>query len=532
MIMKKALIYCRVSSHQQVTDWQWLSSQEKRCYDYAVSKWFEVEKSFHEEWISWAILDRKSLNALLLYIDKNQSIEYVVIFDDLKRIARDVSVYLTLKKDFQMRWVHFESPNFKFEDSPEWRFIEVIMAGQAELEREQNRRQVIQKQRARVEQWYWCFHPPRWFEFKVVEGHGKLLVQNDEVKHIKKWLERFANEENFSAYDLARFLIKKWLKNVATMWKHDVILYIWRIYRMLNSPLYAWYLELPIWDIKLQKAKHEWIISLQTFQKIQEKMNGSNIRKWKVIQKNERKDLSADFPLRWFLYCEESWNSMSGCWTKWNTTRVPYYVYPRKSPMKWKSINRDKFHKEFEVYLDTLTPNNGLVNLFKLIFTEELEKHRSTYKDSEAQKHIEIDKYKKTIDKYFDRIKNTESLVLIEWYEKEIEKLQENINNVEKNIKRPMGRQKNVRTLLDEMLRDVCDAKNIWLSSKLEDQITLLKSIFPEGIPITKNRGVWTPKLSLVYQALQHWKKSKFELVELDGFEPTSFGVDHVYLLS
>ena len=530
--MNKALIYCRVSSQQQVSEWHWLSSQEKRCFDYATSKWLEVEQSFHEEWISWAVLDRKSLNALLAYIDKNPSIEYIVIFDDLKRIARDVSIYLTLKKEFQMRWVHFESPNFKFEDSPEWRFIEVIMAGQAELEREQNRRQVIQKQRARIDQGYWCFHPPRWFNFQMIEWQWKMLIQNEEAKHIKAWFERFANEEYFSAYDLARFLIKKWLDKVATMWKHDVILSLGRIYRMLNNPLYAWYLELEKWDVKLQKAKHEWIISFQTYLKIQDKMNQSNRRKWEVEKKNERADLSSDFPLRWFLYCEDSWNSLSGAWSQWKTTRVPYYVYPRKSPMKWKSINRDKFHKAFGEYLDSLIPDTRLINLFKLIFTEELEKKRANSQHDIDSNIKEIDRLKSTTTKYFNRIKNTESEILIEWYEKEIETIQENIKNLEKNTKRPIGRYKNVWTLLDSILKDVYNAKNLWLSSRLEDQIKLLKSIFPEGIPITKNRGVWTPKLSLTYQAFQHWKISKSYMVELVGFEPTCWKAPLAHLLS
>lgn len=530
--MKKALIYCRVSSQQQVNEWHWLSSQEKRCFDYAVSKWLEVEKSFLEEWISWAVLDRKSLNELLKYIDSHKKEEYIVIFDDLKRIARDVSIYLKLKQEFKARGVHFESPNFKFEDTPEWRFIEVIMAGQAELEREQNRRQVIQKQRARIELGYWCFVPPTWFRYELIQGHGKMLVQDERARYIRLGFERFANEEYFTASDLARYLIKKGLTNVATVGKNDSINSMSVLYRMLNNPLYAGYLELESWDIPLQKAKHEWMISFQTYLKIQDRMNQSNSRKAAVERKNERNDISADFPLRGFLYCEESGNSLSGAWSQWKSTRVPYYTYPRTSPMKWKSINRDKFHKEFEEYIYSLIPNTRLINLFKLIFTDEVEKRRNNQEQEIENTHKEIAKLRSSISKYFTRIRSTESTILIEWYEKEIEKLENDIKNLEKNLKIPNGRKKNVWTLLNEILKDVYDAKKLWKSSKLESQIKLLKSIFPEGIPINKNRGIWTPKLSLTYQAFEHWKMSKNQMVELVGFEPTSWKAHRAHLLS
>ena len=46
----KWLIYCRVSSAKQVKEWNGLSSQEKRCRDYATnSLWIEVEKVFNDE---------------------------------------------------------------------------------------------------------------------------------------------------------------------------------------------------------------------------------------------------------------------------------------------------------------------------------------------------------------------------------------------------------------------------------------------------------------------------------------------------
>ena len=100
----------------------------------------------------------------------------MVIFDDLKRFARDTEFHIALRRAFQRRKARIECLNFKFDDTPEGKFIETIMAAQGELERQQNSRQVIQKMQARIAAGYWCFKPIIGYKYKRVDGHGKLLV--------------------------------------------------------------------------------------------------------------------------------------------------------------------------------------------------------------------------------------------------------------------------------------------------------------------------------------------------------------------
>ncbi len=76
----KWLIYCRVSSQKQVIEWNGLSSQEKRCRDYATNTlWIEVERVFNDEWVSWWVFERKSILSLFKYIDDNKNSNYIVI---------------------------------------------------------------------------------------------------------------------------------------------------------------------------------------------------------------------------------------------------------------------------------------------------------------------------------------------------------------------------------------------------------------------------------------------------------------------
>lgn len=171
-----AVIYCRVSSTKQKTEGSGLESQEHRCRQYAEARGFEVEAVFPDDASGGGdFMKRPGMVNLLRYIDAQPDKNYVVIFDDLKRFARDTEFHIKLRREFQQRDARIECLNFKLDDTPEGKFVETIFAAQGELEREQNRRQVIQKMKARVEKGYYVFHPPIGYRYEKDRTHGKLL---------------------------------------------------------------------------------------------------------------------------------------------------------------------------------------------------------------------------------------------------------------------------------------------------------------------------------------------------------------------
>ncbi|NQY15562.1 MAG: GNAT family N-acetyltransferase, partial [Henriciella sp.] len=153
---KKAVIYCRVSSKSQSTQGSGLDSQEHRCRKYAAKRGYQVEAVFPDDVSGGGdFMRRPGMVALLKFLDDHPYDNYVVVFDDLKRYARDVEFHLKLKREMEMRGARRDCLNFRFEDTPESKFMETIMAATGELEREQNRRQGMQKTKARLEQGYW-----------------------------------------------------------------------------------------------------------------------------------------------------------------------------------------------------------------------------------------------------------------------------------------------------------------------------------------------------------------------------------------
>lgn len=147
-----ALIYCRVSGKKQTAEGSGLESQEHRCRQYADAQGYDIEGVFPDDVSGGGnFMKRPGMVALLSFLDAQPHKRYVIIFDDLKRFARDTEFHLKLRQELTARGAVPECLNFRFEDTPEGEFVETIIAAQGELERKQISRQTAQKMKARVE---------------------------------------------------------------------------------------------------------------------------------------------------------------------------------------------------------------------------------------------------------------------------------------------------------------------------------------------------------------------------------------------
>ena len=111
--MKKALIYWRVSSKRQAEEGHGLDGQESSCRKYADTNEYSVTKVFKDEGVSGGTIDRPGIDAMLDYLETKASEDnqYVVIVDDLKRLARDVVGHIQLRKLIRSSHGILESPS-------------------------------------------------------------------------------------------------------------------------------------------------------------------------------------------------------------------------------------------------------------------------------------------------------------------------------------------------------------------------------------------------------------------------------------
>ena len=109
------MIYCRVSSVRQKVEGKGLESQEHHCHQHADGKGYAVEAVFPDDSSGGGdFMKRPGMRAMLAYIDAQKGTPYVVIFDDLKRFARDTEFHIKLRREFDEREARIECLNFNF----------------------------------------------------------------------------------------------------------------------------------------------------------------------------------------------------------------------------------------------------------------------------------------------------------------------------------------------------------------------------------------------------------------------------------
>ena len=94
--MKNGIIYCRVSSKEQIEGTS-LESQELACGEFARSKGIEIQRVFVERGESAKFADRTELLELLDYCRKHKGELAVLLVWKLDRLARNVNDHFNIK---------------------------------------------------------------------------------------------------------------------------------------------------------------------------------------------------------------------------------------------------------------------------------------------------------------------------------------------------------------------------------------------------------------------------------------------------
>lgn len=481
----KALIYCRVSSKKQEIEGGGLGSQEKRCREYAESKGYIVDSVFHDSFSGAGdFMKRPAMRQLLEYVDKNPQI-YVVIFDDLKRFARDLKFHWELRAEFQLRNLTPKCLNFTFEETPEGAFIETIIAAQGELERQQNKRQTIQKMKARMQRGIFCLAkaPYGYVYSKNIQYGGKVLEihpQDADVIH-----------EAFNSFAIGKFPNIKDVSDYITAHKKnksDEIVRQDTARKMLTNIFYAGYIEYPKWHIPLMKGIHKPIISMETYQKIQERLTDK-------IPQRSRKDIKIDFPLRGHINCNYCNKPLTACWAKSKTgAKHPYYYcYSKMCVYKGKSIPQKHVHEHFLSFIQNLTPRKDILHRTKMKLLKEAIKLETNLSQKVEQKI----KLKAELDIEFSGLikqisKNVNS-PLVEAYEEELCKIKEQQMLLQEEIlKTEKTDIEKFEPLVDKALKPFKSPYITWVKGNLRKRKLIQNILFKTNLNYERKDGFRT----------------------------------------
>lgn len=506
-------IYCRVSSRAQTIRGDGLNSQETRCRQYAEFKGYNVKCVFTDD-LTGQTAHRPGFQAMLTYLRANRKNGTKVVADDLSRIARSVRVHIELRQAIIDAGGILETPTMELRDDADSELQEYLLATVSQHQSRKNREQTLNRMKARSQNGYWVFQPPIGFKYEKRDGHGKLLVRNEPIASIvQEALEGYASGHLDTQAEVKRFFesCPDFPKDLP-----DGQIRNQRVNDILNRVTYAGYLEVPKWQVSLREGKHKGIISLETYQRIQDRLKGG-------ARVPARADINADFPLRGFVLCGDCNKPLTACWSKSSTgKRHPYYLcHNRACESHRKSIKRDVVETAFEALLCKLQPTATLVKvvqaMFKKAWEVRLQQSQVIIKSLES-KTSEIERQ---IEQLVDRIVDTTSPSTIAAYERRIEKLErEKLIAVEK-LRSDTGPKRTYEEMFELALAFLATPWKLWASDRLEDKRTVLKLAFSERLAYDRKTGLRTPQVSEPFRFLGNFDQ-KCEMVHPARFERTT----------
>src|SRR5438128_656051 len=129
----KGIIYCRVSSHEQVQGTS-LDNQKKACLEYALSHNMEITQLFVEKGESATAANRTELVRALDYCRKHKGVIGAFLVWKIDRFARNTTDHYALRAQLARYGIRLYSVTEPISDDPIGKMTEAVLAGYAQFE--------------------------------------------------------------------------------------------------------------------------------------------------------------------------------------------------------------------------------------------------------------------------------------------------------------------------------------------------------------------------------------------------------------
>lgn len=511
--VRKAIIYCRVSSDKQVAEGHGIESQEHNCRTYAESLGFPVSAVFHDDGVSGALLKRPGITQLFSYITKHPFDKFVVVVDDLSRIARDVSVHVFIREQLRKMDAELMSPNFHLDDTPEGELGENMMASLNQYNRKANRRQVMQKMRARMETGHWTFCMPSGMKNIKDPVNGKMLVRKEPLATIfQTAIERFRDRTLITQSDVVAFIQQEYKshginKKISLHGVQDILMNI----------LYAGYLEYPKWQISRRKAVHEGIISIETFDEVQRILAGRTKPK-------SRADTNPAFPLRGLILCGECQKPMTASFNNGRSgQRYPdYFCKTEGCPLRYKVIKKDVLENDFLAMITRTPPDKAIFGLAGEVIADVWKQREKQVARFRQQNEALIGSLTEKIDRLTDRISQTEDPSLISLYEKQVLKQQSERDSLQSENQDAVYTGEKFGTAVRKVMETLENPVRTWQTGSLDDRLMVYFMHFDKRLVYRRNVGFGTAPLADSVDLIHFLGSGKKPIVEMPGSGPGS----------
>ena len=490
---KKAIIYCRVSTQEQVDTGGSLTTQERICRDYALKNGYEiVAEPFIEEGESAKTALRPELQKMLKYCAQNQKEVDALIIYKIDRLSRNTDDYSFLRMFFAKYDIKIISTSEKFEDNPVGRFIENTMANVAQLDNdiraERTKNGMIEATRAGR----YTFRAPFGYTKGMVNGEKNIVINDDKAKFIKRVFELLAT--GLYSQEEARQIINKEGAKI-----NDKYLSKQYFYKLTRNKIYKGIVD--AFDLGEIRGSFEPIVSDELFDRVQYIITKKGKRQSGYVVDNP------DFPLRNFVVSEQG-HKMDGAWAKGNgRNKLPYYRFRGLNGYNThKEVLEDKFRAFTKQYEYSAKYADLLNDAIKLNWEQRNQSGKKT-KNQNEKKITELKQKQGLVIE-----KNLNGVIPDNLLKEQLERINTEIGKLTDNVQ-DYTNLDNVQEVLDYSLWFMQNLSTETEKLEIERRKKLQRFLFPQGI-IFDGQKLRTIKTALILELKETSQQEKSPYVD------------------
>ncbi|MDV6248567.1 recombinase family protein [Wolbachia endosymbiont of Zaprionus taronus] len=300
----RCAIYTRKSNEDGLEQkFNSLDAQRVACEKYIKSKegWVILAKRYDDGGYSGKNLERPAIKELFEDVKKGE-VDCVVVYT-LDRLSRETKDSIEVTSFFRRHRVNFIAVTQIFDNNtPMGKFVQTVLSGAAQLEREMIVERVKNKIATSKEQGLWMGGTlPLGYDVKDKE----LIINEKEAKTVKHIFERYVELKSMA--ELARELNSQGYRTKSDIFKKATVR------RIITNPIYMG--KIRHYE-KEYEGKHEAIIEEEKWQKAQELIRNQPYRKARY----------EEALLKGIIKCKSCDVNMTLTYSKKENKRYRYYV--------------------------------------------------------------------------------------------------------------------------------------------------------------------------------------------------------------
>lgn len=494
---QKAVIYCRVSTKEQVEEGNSLVTQERLCREYIQKNNWVLDKVFVEQGESAKTADRTELKKLLTYCsNKKNGINAVVIYK-LDRISRNTDDYSQIRLLLKRGGVEIKSITEFFENTPVGRFMENTMANIAQFDNDVRTERSVNGMKEAVREGRYVWKAPIGYQNTRVAGKATISIHPKYGPLIKKGFELVAKNTDSVSSIYRQLVLEGFINSKGNPFS------LGHFYLALREELY--YGKIKKFG-EIQKGTFTPLITEELFRQVQRVLD----KRTKIYR--ERKVLDSDFPLRRLIYDEEK-RKLTGSWSKGKYNWFSYYRFGKTG----KSHPTEVMNTKFKEFLNTFSINPSLVKQFKQYI--ETKYREATQVNTQNRTQLLTDISNLENRKSLLVRKNLDGIISDSIYIEQVQIFEDKLNDLKQQLYRIPDGEAGLKEINKKTEEYLISPGDVWTKLPIEKKVPFQEFHFPDGVLFEKN-SYRTPKMSLFTKLKEEIDRSIYPKVNFSHQNP------------